>query len=232
MSWFKKNTSTSVRMSTVVALESLSQDVLQAQLHLLEEELHTAGFSVRRLEFPSSSAEDNAPGLLDTPELIQSVQSLGIVAALDRARTFARLQTDIPDKEVVLCTGSSLATMAWLSTELAEHGERIGLYRWLDELERSVFAQRRIDFTVFLDCLPDHIDIQETILAPVGWGSREVPDVTTLRDRYVEAALLTPGAKTISCFRDDLLKPDSEIQNELWNLVRRVALKSNLRPKI
>ncbi len=228
MSWFKK-TSQPVKTSTVIALESLSQDMLEAQLHLLEAELSTAGFSVRRLEFPSSSAEANIPGLLDTPDLTESMQSLGIVASLDRARTFARLG-EAPEKEVVLCTGSNLATMAWLTAGMEEHGERIGLYRWLDELEHAVFSQRRIDFTVFLDCLPDHIDIHETVLVPVGWGSREVPEVTVLRERYIEAAKLTPGAKIVSCFRDDLLKPDSEIQNELWNLVRRVALKSNLRP--
>lgn len=230
MSWFKKTTA-SVKMTTVIALESLSQDMLEAQLHLLEAELSTAGFSVRRLEFPSSSAESNVPGLLDTPSLVESAQSLGIIAAVDRARTFARLG-ETPEKEVIVCTGSSLATMAWLTANVEEHGERIGLYRWLDELEHMVLSQKRVDFTVFLDCLPDHIDIHETVLVPVGWGSREVPEVTTLRERYIEAAKLTPGAKIISCFREDLLKPDSEIQNELWNLVRRVALKSNLRPKV
>lgn len=216
----------------MIALESLSQDMLEAQLHLLEAELSTAGFAVRRLEFPSSSAESNVPGLLDTPSLTDSIQSLGVIAALDRARTFARLNEEVPDKEVIVCTGTSLATTAWLTAGIEEHGERIALYRWLDELERVVFSQRRIDFTVFLDCLPDHIDLHETVLVPVGWGSREVPEVTALRERYLEAAKLTPGAKIVSCFREDLLKPDSEIQNELWNLVRRVALKSNLRPKV
>ncbi len=229
MSWFKKTTAP-VKTSTVIALESLSQDILEAQLHLLEAELSTAGFSVRRLEFPSSSAESNVPGLLDTPGLVDSVQSLGVIAALDRARTFARLG-ETPEKEIVVCTGSSLSTAAWLTSKVEEHGERIGLYRWLDELEHTVFTHRRIDFTVFLDCLPEHIDLHETVLVPVGWGSREVPEVSVLRERYVEAAKLTPGAKIISCYREDLLKPDSEIQNELWNLVRRIALKSNLRPR-
>jgi hypothetical protein len=231
MVWFTK-TEAQKHSRVVIALESLSSDVLSAQLRGLEAELLAAGFLVQRLEFPSSSAKDNLPGLTEDQSLLKSSRALGIIASIDRARTFANFADETTKaSEVVLLTGSILSTAAWLATLEPEHGERVALYRWLDELEHAVFLQKRIDLVVLLDCLPEHIDVQDSVILPVGWGQRGVPEAAALRASYIEAAKLYPGSKIISCHRDGLLKPDSEIENELWNLVRRIALKTNLPPK-
>jgi hypothetical protein len=231
MVWFAKK-QTAAKRGPIVALESLSSDILAAQLTALEEELHAAGFQTRRLEFPSGAAETNIPGLLDTPGLLKRVESLGLVAALDRARTLQQPGTSAaPASEVVLLTGSQLGTAAWLASAVEEYGERVALYRWLSELEYGVFNGEQVDLTVYIDTLPQHLDVHESALAPVGWGVRVVPEVEKLRDRFLEAAKLLPGVKTITAHKDGLLKPDFEIKNELWNLVRRIALKSNLPPK-
>ena len=231
MAWFGKKAEAEKKQSATVALEGLSVDMLSSQLKGLEEELYGAGFSVRRLEFPSSSSSENIPGLTQNPKLLKSAQSLGIIAALDRARTFLDATSNATPGEITLLTGSVLTTAAWLATLPLEYGERVALYRWLDELEFTVFGQHRLNLVILLDCLPDHIDLQETVIAPVGWADRSVPDVAKLRERYIEAAKLFPGTKIIPCYKEELLKPDSEVRNELWNLVRRIVLKTNIPPK-
>lgn len=231
MVWFTK-TEAQKHSKIVIALESLSGDVLTAQLRGLEAELLSAGFLVQRLEFPSTNAKEASPGLTDEQRLLKTSRALGIVASVDRARILTNLTEDgAKTSEVVLLTGSLLSTAAWLATLELEHGERVALYRWLDDLEHGVFIQKRMDLVVLLDCLPEHIDVQDAVILPVGWGNRGVPEAAALRTTYIEAAKLYPGTKIISCHRDGLLKPDSEIENELWNLVRRIALKTNLPPK-
>lgn len=233
MSWLGAKKSAGKQGSVMIALESVSTDILAAQLQGLEAELTTAGLPVRRLEFPSSSAESNIPGLVGTPELLRSEEAVGLVAALDRAKVFTEILAEASARgEVVLLCGSALNTAAWLASGIAENAERVALYKWLDGLECNVFAQKRLDLVLLLDCLPEHIDLQEGFVAPVGWGNRSAPEVVTLRDCYVEAAKLFPNTKIVNCFRDGLLKPDSDIQNEIWNLVRRIALKSNVPPRV
>lgn len=227
MSWFNKKAAP-VKQPIVVGVESLSVDTLHTQLESLEQEFAANGFMIRLMKFPSHSAEENIPGLFAAPELLQSGQSVGVVAAVDRAKSFSQPLSAATQPEALLFTGGVLSTAGWLSTGLPEYSERVSLYRWLDELEYAVFSRRRPDLTVFLDFLPDHVDIAEIETLPVGWGDRALPTIGELRERYLEAARLLPGTKVLSCFRGTLLKPDAEIRNELWNLVRRITLKANV----
>ena len=118
MAWFR--TQENMQRPLVVALEGISPDLLQVQLSMLEQELHTAGVVVRRLAFPTQKAAEHVPALFQAPELEQ------------------------------------------------------------------------------------------------------------LRTAYVEAANLFPKTKIVSASREGLLKPDSDIGNEVWNLVRRIVLKTDI----
>ncbi len=226
MAWFRTQENT--QRPLVVALEGISPDLLQVQLSMLEQELHTAGVVVRRLAFPTQKAAEHVPALFQAPELTSAPQSLGIIASLDRAMWAVGHQEATPDKELILLTGGPLYTAAWAGSLLEESAERVALYRWLDDLEYGVFHGRRIDLTVFVDMLPEHIDIHEQVWCPAGWGDRPAPELEQLRTAYVEAANLFPKTKIVSASREGLLKPDSDIGNEVWNLVRRIVLKTDI----
>ncbi len=228
MSWFGTKQEQQRMRPFVVALEALSPDMLHAQLELLERELYTAGCSVRRLAFPSETAEQKVPALFAEPQLLQSAQSVGLVAAVDRASVLSGLESVPSTTEVVLLTGGLLHSAAWTGVLFSEASERVALYRWLDELEHAVLGQRRVDLNIYVDILPEHIDLQEHVYCPVGWGSRPAPEIEVLRACYLEAANLLPKTKVVAASRDGLLKPDSDIGNEVWNLVRRIVLKTEM----
>lgn len=226
MSWFKAGKSVGNKQPGVtIALESISGEVLTTQLKELERELISAGFVVRRLEFPSQQAEVGATSLFKYPELLATPEAVGLASALDRVAVFYEAYKTQSESEIILLTGSQLATAAWLATLVREHRDRIGLYKWLDELEHKVFTQRRIDLTILLDHDPKHIDMQDAIVSPAGWLERTAPEIEILRNSYLEAAKLLPNTKIVACERAGLLRPDTEIHNEIWNLTRRIALK-------
>lgn len=228
MAWFGAKQEVKRARPLVVALEALSPDVLHAQLILLERELYTAGCTVRRLAFPSEGAEHKVPAFFSEPQLLQSAQSIGLVAAVDRGSVLSGLEASQDSSEVVLLTGGLLHAAAWTGVLFSEGPDRVALYRWLDELEHTVLGQRRVDLSLFIDILPEHIDLQEHVYCPVGWGETPAPEIEVLRACYLEAASLLPKTKVVAASRDGLLKPDSEIGNEVWNLVRRIVLKTEM----
>nr|MBP9686297.1 hypothetical protein [Candidatus Doudnabacteria bacterium] len=168
------------------------------------------------------------PAFFSEPQLLNSAQSIGLVAAVDRASVLSSLQAPASGVEVVLITGGLLHSAAWAGVLFSESPDRVALYRWLDELEHIVLSQRRVDLSIFVDIMPEHIDLQERVYCPVGWGSKPAPEIEALRACYVEAANLLPKTKVITTSREGLLKPDSEIGNEVWNLVRRIVLKADM----
>lgn len=225
MSWFKTAHNQSNKEGVIIALESVSGDMLATQLQALEAELITIGLTVKRMEFPTPRAKSHIPGLFEMPLLLNSPEAVAIASCLDRTVSLMDATKIQPESEVILLTGSQLATAAWLATLRVEHTERIMLYKWLDELEHKVFSQRRIDLTILLDHDPRHIGLTDAVIPPCGWENRPAPEIEVLRKSYLEAGNLSPNTKIVSCEKRGLLKPDTEVHNEVWNLVRRIALK-------
>ncbi len=214
-----------------VALESISSDSLQQHTLQLEQELHTLGLPVQTLEFPTSKAEVYAQALVDSPELLQNPRAVGLAAILDRRKSILAVTTELKEPHIILCSGGPLATQAWLSGLYAEASERIELHKWLDDFEYAVLGNTRLDLTLFLDVLPEHLSANETVLPPVGWGTQPIPNADSLRSAYIEASHIAPKTKVVTCYNGHLQKPDLTIHNEIWNLVRRIALKTNLPPE-
>ncbi len=225
MSWFKTTNNSSNKGGVHIALESISGDVLNTQLQELEAELVATGLTVKRMEFPSPRAKLHIPAVFETAELLESPEAIAITSCLDRTVSLVNATKTQLESEVILLTGSQLATAAWLATLVSDHTERITLYKWLDELEHKVFVQKRIDLTILLDHDPKHIDLADAVIPPAGWEDRPGPEIEFLRKSYLEAGKLLPNTKIISCERAGLLKPDTDVHNEIWNLVRRIALK-------
>ncbi len=225
MSWFKTTNNSASKQGVIIALESISGDVLTTQLNELEAELVATGLTVKHMEFPSPRSKLHIPAVFETPGLLEAPEAIAITSCLDRIVGLASTIKTQLESEVILLTGSPLSTAAWLATLVPEYTERIMLYKWLDELEHKVFAQKRIDLTILLDHDPKYIDLADAVIPPAGWENRPAPEIELLRRSYLEAGKLLPNTKIIGCEKSGLLKPDTDVHNEIWNLVRRIALK-------
>ena len=88
----------------------------------------------------------------------------------------------------------------------------------------------KVDLSIYVDALPEHVSDIEHISAPAGWLQRTVPAIADLRESFLEVAQLTAGVKVVPAHKNGKLMPDGEIHNRVWNLVRRIALKTNRPP--
>lgn len=214
--------------STVIALESVSSELLHTILESVEQELTTLGYTVRHLELPTKQYKENVPALFEIPTGLENQEMVGLVAELDRCKALSTTLTDSPEKEVVLVTGGRLCTAAWIAAEVGEYNSRVGLYRWLEHLDKVLLKTPKTDLCVLLDVLPGHVGSMEQSSPPAAWQNRRKPDLSNLRDRYLEVAQLTPGTKIVAAHANEKLMPDGQVHNAVWNLIRRIALKNNI----
>lgn len=230
MNWIRSKKENSSRQGKIIAIESISAEVTQTLMASIEQELITAGHQVRQIEFPTSQASQNIPAVFELRHALESEDLVGFVAALDRAMLLVPPVGRAAEQEVLLVSGSRLATAAWLATSIDEYNDRVGLYRWLEKIDQVLLKIPRVDVTVFVDVLPNHVGQIEQTSAPAAWLDRKKPSIVDLRDSFLEAAQLTAAVKVVPAHKNDKLMPDGEIHNRVWNLVRRIALKTNLPP--
>lgn len=230
MSWLRKANKSEKRHGAIIAIESVSGEVTQTLLAGLERELTTAGFTVSVVELPTKQAENNIPAVFEHPDLLNNGEVIGFVAGLDKCVELKALTERVQQGEIVLLTGSRLAVAAWLATEIAEYNNRVILYRWLERIDQALLKVPKIDLSVYVDVLPEHVSDIEYVSAPAGWLNRRMPQIAALRDSFLEAAQLTAAVKVVLAHKNGKLMPDGEIHNRVWNLIRRIALKTNLPP--
>lgn len=230
MSWLRKTNKPEKRLGAIIAIESVSSEITQTLLSSIERELATAGFAVSVLELPTKQAERNIPAVFEFPDLLDNNEVIGFVAGLDKCVELKTLTARVQEGEIVLLTGSRLAVAAWLATEVDEYNNRVILYRWLERIDQALLKVPKIDLSIYVDVLPEHVSDIEHVSAPAGWLHRKMPRIAGLRDSFLEAAQLTAAVKLVLAHKNGKLMPDGEIHNRVWNLVRRIALKTNLPP--
>ena len=168
--------------------------------------------------------------MFEFPELLDNHEVMGFVAGLDKCIELKTLSARVEQGETILLTGSRLAVAAWLATEISEYNSRVMLYRWLERVDQVLLRVPKVDLSIYVDALPEHVSDIEHISAPAGWLQRTVPAIADLRESFLEAAQLTAGVKVVPAHKNGKLMPDGEIHNRVWNLVRRIALKTNRPP--
>ena len=230
MSWFRKTDKREKKLGAIIAIESVSSEVTQTLLASIERELTTAGFAASVIELPTKQAENNIPAVFEFPELLDNHEVMGFVAGLDKCIELKTLSARVEQGETILLTGSRLAVAAWLATEISEYNSRVMLYRWLERVDQVLLRVPKVDLSIYVDALPEHVSDIEHISAPAGWLQRTVPAIADLRESFLEAAQLTAGVKVVPAHKNGKLMPDGEIHNRVWNLVRRIALKTNRPP--
>ncbi len=223
-------------MTTLIAIEGIDGSGKGTQSKRLSERLIAAGVSATVLQFPryaettfGSAIGDFLNGRFGSLEQVHP-QVASVLYAGDRFESRTVLQQAINDHDIVILDRFTGSNLAHQSAKL-EGQERSELVAWIDHIEHVVFGLPRPNLNILIDIssrwsrelvsrkgerdyTDDEADIQESNLPYLERVRRCYLGIAEQREDWQVVASLS---------EDDELRTVSDINNELFELIRPLA---------
>lgn len=223
-------------MTTLIAIEGIDGSGKGTQSKRLSERLIAAGVSATVLQFPryaettfGSAIGDFLNGRFGSLEQVHP-QLASVLYAGDRFESRTVLQQAINDHDIVILDRFTGSNLAHQSAKL-EGQERSELVAWIDHIEHVVFGLPRPNLNILIDIssrwsrelvsrkgerdyTDDEADIQESNLPYLERVRRCYLGIAEQREDWQVVASLS---------EDDELRTVSDINNELFELIRPLA---------
>jgi len=212
------------------------------QTKLLLETLKAEGFDVEMTDFPQYGTK--SAGLIE--EYLNGKygqvgpQAASIFYAIDRFDASFKIRGWLNAGKIVISNRYVTANAGHQGGKIADDIDRLKFFRWLDNLEYTIFAIPKPDLNIILH-LP--AEMAQKLVDKKSAGQREYAngkkrdlheaDLKHLKNAekvYTEIAKLFPNTKLVECVRNGKLLSPAEVHNKVWDLVRRIALK-DLKPQ-
>ena len=214
------------------------------QIKMLAEALGLEGLPVELVDFPQYGTK--SAGIIE--EYLSgkygqvSPQAASIFYAIDRFDASFKIRQWLLEGKIVLANRYVTANAGHQGGKIVDHFQRMKFFKWLDNLEYSVFKVPRPDLNVILhvpaQTAQGLVDLKESSArAYVAGKARDLHEsdlehLTNAERVYMEIAKLFPNTKLVECFERGKLLPPQAIHNKVWTLVRRVGLKDYKKPEV
>jgi dTMP kinase len=216
----------------LIVLDGIDGSGKSTQLKLLERELELNNYKIQTIHFPQHGSRSAA--MVDDYLAGKFGQINPYAAsafyAIDRFEAGPRIREWLKEGKVVLCDRYVTANVAHQGGKIPDHMERLKFFKWLDNLEYTVFGIPKPDLNIILN-LPADVSAKLLKMRTEDQGhidNMHEPDKKHLRHSqqvYTEIARLFPNTKLVECVQNNELLPPDQIHNKVWDFVRRIALK-------
>ncbi len=205
------------------------------QTELLAQTLGLSGYDGAMLDFPQYNTASAA--MLekylrgDYGQL--NPEAASILYAIDRFDAKDKLRDYLSQGKIILANRYVTSNAGHQGAKIQDYEERVKFYKWLRNLEFSIFGIPQPDLNIILH-IPTEISWE--LIERRSTTEKRVRDMHEL-DRehleaaekvYVEIASLFPNTRLVECFEDGRLLTPQEVHGKVWDLVRRIALKDIL----
>lgn len=215
------------------------------QTKLLVEELRTAGYQVEMADFPqygqksAGAVEEYLNGKYGQV----NPYAASIFYAVDRFDAGFQIRRWLEEGKIVVSNRYVTANAGHQGGKISDRAERLKYFRWLNDLEYSIFGIPKPDLNVILympaeiaQKLVDQKTQEQRQYADGKKRDLHEADLEHLRNAervYFEIAKLFPNTKLVECVSKHpqgiagiacVLTPQ-EVHNRVWEFVRRIALK-------
>jgi dTMP kinase len=216
----------------LIVLDGIDGSGKSTQLKLLENELQLNGYKTVNIHFPQHGSRSAAMVDDYLAGKFGQVNPYAASAfyALDRFEAGPRIRQWLKDGLVVLCDRYVTANVAHQGGKIADSHERLKFFKWLDNLEYTVFGIPKPDLNIILN-VPAEAAAKLLKLRTEDQGHVDrmhEPDKKHLQRSqkvYFEIARLFPNTKLVECVRGGELLPPEQVHNKVWEYARRIALK-------
>lgn len=207
------------------------------QTNLLAEELKINGYEVEMTDFPQYGTK--SAGLIE--EYLNGKygqvgpQAASIFYAIDRFDASFKVRAWLKGGKIVISNRYVLANAGHQGGKIANDVERIKFFKWLDNLEYSIFAIPKPDLNIILHVpakmAQSLVDKKSADNRKYANGKKrdlheaDIKHLLNAEKVYLEIAKLFPNTKLVECVANGKLLTPQEVHNKVWELVRRIVLK-------
>ncbi len=219
----------------LLVIDGISGSGKETQIELLSVALKQSGYEVERIDFPD-------PGSIHPKAREQRTDSpfnpyaACIFFALDRYNASSQINEWIRAGKVVIANRYVTASAAYQGIKLADTRERVKFFKWLNNLEYEIFETPRPDLNLVLHVparLAKKLAQKKQKDAKKDGAKAQRPShdqelLSAAEKIFVEIARMFPNTKLVECAVGDKLLTPQQVQNKIWNLVRRIAFKNEM----
>ncbi len=198
MNLFRKNPNQPPKAGKLISVESFNIDERQIHASLLAQTLTQNDFVVEHIELQ--------PPIIEYSNI--SSRAAALFYAMEHFKYADRIRSALTQHDVVIVEGYELTNAGFCGAHFTETHERIEFFKWIDNISFSVLNIPRPQLSI--------------VLNPEEAGEELAP----LKQSFAELSRLLPNTKAIAYTKTD--ESERDIHNKIWELVRRIALQTNL----
>lgn len=232
----RKPKKTKAQPGKLIVIDGIDGAGKATQCQLLAKTLRLAGFQVAVISFPrygEKSAYSVERYLQGEHGGDLSPYATAIFYALDRFEASKEIKQWLAEGHMVLIDRYVTANAGHQGGRIPDRHERLKFFKWLDNLEYNIFGIPRPDLILIL-----HMPavIAEKLLKRKKTTKEDIHegDLEHLKNAetaFIEIAKLFPNTKLIKSTSKGRLLSPKQIHNEVWELVRRIALRNLIPPQ-
>lgn len=232
MKIFKKKIEKQKKKGKLIVIDGIDGSGKTTQKELLKKELELNGFQTETLHFP----RHGEPTAFLVDKYLKgdfgdlNPYATSVLYAVDRFEASETIKVWLEEGKIVLLDRYVSANAGHQGGKIKDEIERMKFFKWLDNLEYSIFNLPKPDLNIILS-MP-YMTAYKLIEQRKSTGSHidtiHEKSLTHLRlaeEVFAQIARIFPNTKMISCVEDKNILSEQEIHNKVWELVRRIALK-------
>lgn len=210
----------------LIVLDGIDGTGKTGQVKLLLEAFEFAGFKSVTAKLPwkdgssfgvIESAKAGRLGSL-TREAVASLYCINYAEALESIRQEFEKGTHVILQRYVG------AIAAHQSSGLQSREDRIAFYKKVENLAYTTFSLPKADLNIILD-MGESLAHKNIRKKNSPRQDQSLSQLEKMRKSYAEMAELLPNTKLIKCSQDGAVIDEDVIHNQIWQMVRRLALK-------
>ncbi len=234
---FKKSKKPERQKGKFIVIDGTDGTGKTTQTQMLLDTLKSEGYEVEITDFPQYG--NKSAGMIE--EYLNGKygqvgpEAASIFYAIDRFDASFKIREWLNNGKIVISNRYVTANAGHQGGKIHDEVERLRFFRWLDNLEYNIFAIPKPDLNIILHMpaemaqkLVDKKSVDSRIYANGKKRDLHEADIKHLKNAekvYLQIAKLFPNTKLVECVILGKLLSPPEVNNKVWELVRRIALK-------
>lgn len=198
------------------------------QTNMLVDTLREEGYDVEIADFPKYGSKSAGPleEYLDGKYGDLNPYASSVFYAVDRLDASAQLYQWLDEGKIVISNRYVTANAGHQGGKIIDRLERLKFFKWLNNLEYNIFGIPKPDLNIILH-VPAKVGQARTLKQnkKKDMHALNLQHLENAEKVYLEIAQLLPNTRLVECAEgDDMLTPQ-DVHNQVWEYVRRIALK-------